>query len=93
MRAYLSNLVRTSSGPYTLSDAWTIRELEYLDPCASWPELALHPDTALPDWPALLIDQRRSGIGNMAALSGGTSGLTAGSRVQRNRRMARTGRI
>ena len=54
--AYLSNLVRIRSGPYSLADAWPIQELETFDPRAAWPEIALHPDTALPDWPALVLD-------------------------------------
>ena len=53
--AYLSNLVRTRSGPFDCADAWTIAELRELDPVASWSELAMHPDEALLDWPAMVI--------------------------------------
>lgn len=53
--AYLSNLVRTRSGPFDQADAWTIAELRELDPVASWPELAMHPDEALIDWPAIVL--------------------------------------
>jgi tRNA pseudouridine55 synthase len=53
--AYLSNLVRTRSGPFTLCDAWTTAKLETLDPRDAWPSIAEHPDAALPGWPAVLL--------------------------------------
>jgi tRNA pseudouridine55 synthase len=53
--AYLSNLVRTQSGPFGLEDAWTVAELEDLDAAAVWESIALHPDAAVPDWPAVVI--------------------------------------
>ena len=59
--AYLSNLVRTRSGPYSLCDAWTTAILEGIDPRIEWPSIAEHPDSALSDWPAIVIrdEQRR----------------------------------
>jgi tRNA pseudouridine55 synthase len=58
--AYLSNLVRTRSGPFTQCDAWTTTELELLDPRDSWASIADHPDAALPDWPAILLSVAQS---------------------------------
>ena len=58
--AYLSNLVRTRSGPFTLCDAWTTIELEALDPRDSWALIAEHPDAALPGWPAILLSDAES---------------------------------
>jgi hypothetical protein len=39
-----------------MEDAWTITELKELDPWASWSEIAMHPDSALPDWPAVVLN-------------------------------------
>jgi tRNA pseudouridine55 synthase len=54
--AYLSNLVRLRTGPFTLSDAWTLTELAQRDLVAEWPSVALHPDVALDRAAALLLD-------------------------------------
>jgi len=57
--AYLSNLVRLRTGPFTLCDAWTISELTAIGPDdlpALWPIVALHPDSAVLDCPALIVD-------------------------------------
>jgi tRNA pseudouridine55 synthase len=54
--AYLSNLVRTRSGPFTLDDAITMSELEELPWPWAWPEIAMHPDVPVHDWPALILD-------------------------------------
>ncbi len=54
--AYLSNLVRTRSGPFTFEDAITIAELEELPWPWAWPEVAIHPDVPVHDWPALILD-------------------------------------
>ncbi|HET8524412.1 MAG TPA: tRNA pseudouridine(55) synthase TruB [Thermomicrobiales bacterium] len=54
--AYLSNLVRVRSGPFTLCDAWRLDELAERDLAAEWPEIALHPDLAMTDRPALIVD-------------------------------------
>lgn len=57
--AYLSNLVRTRTGPFYLEDAWTLPELtEIWEPDAAavlWPSLALHPDSPIQDWPAVIL--------------------------------------
>ena len=54
--AYLSNLVRTRSGPFSLDDALTIAELEELPWPWAWPEVAMHPDVPVQAWPALVLD-------------------------------------
>jgi tRNA pseudouridine55 synthase len=54
--AYLSNLVRTRSGPFSLADAWSIPELAQLLPAEGWPTIALHPDQGIATWPAIVVD-------------------------------------
>jgi tRNA pseudouridine55 synthase len=56
--AYLSNLVRTQSGPFCLADAWSISALNEISPVDEWPTIALHPDQAVADWPAIVVDDR-----------------------------------
>lgn len=60
--AYLSNLVRTRSGPYGLRDAWCVSELARMDAREEWPTIAEHPDSAVLDWPAIVLsdDQARA---------------------------------
>jgi tRNA pseudouridine55 synthase len=53
---YLSALVRLRTGPFVLCEAWTLGELEELDVRAAWPDVAIQPDAAVLDWPALLLD-------------------------------------
>jgi tRNA pseudouridine55 synthase len=55
--AYLSNLVRTRSGPYRLCDAWTLAELGSIVPREEWPSIAEHPDSAVSDWPAIVVGE------------------------------------
>ena len=57
--AYLSNLVRTRTGPFTLADAWTLTQLGQAEPGeieAEWETIAHHPDAILADWPAITLD-------------------------------------
>ena len=54
--AYLSNLVRVRTGPFTLSDAVTISELEASVAAEQWEMIAFHPDTVLQDWQAVVLD-------------------------------------
>lgn len=54
--AHLSGLVRLRTGPFFLCEAWTLGELEEIDVRAAWPDVAIHPDAAVLDWPALLLD-------------------------------------
>ncbi|MCC6793337.1 MAG: tRNA pseudouridine(55) synthase TruB [Thermomicrobiales bacterium] len=58
--AYLSNLVRLRTGPFTLDDAWTLDELAELDMEAGWPTIATHPDVAIEGMDALVIDAQRT---------------------------------
>lgn len=56
--AYLSNLVRTWTGPFRIEEAWTLTDLEAAltdDPADEWASLAIHPDTILQDWPAIVV--------------------------------------
>lgn len=58
--AHLENLVRTSTGPFTLCDAWRMAELAQLDRdglAAQWPTVALHPDAMLTGMDALVLDE------------------------------------
>ena len=59
--AYLSNLVRVRTGPFCLCETVTLGELERASLPWAWPELALHPDAVLADWPAALLDDRAAG--------------------------------
>jgi tRNA pseudouridine55 synthase len=53
----LARLVRLRSGPFRLCEAWSLDELAAVpDLRAAWPRIAVHPDAALADWPALLLD-------------------------------------
>lgn len=55
--ATLARLIRLRSGPFRLCEAWSLDELAALpDVRAAWPSVAVHPDAALADWPALLLD-------------------------------------
>ena len=58
--AYLSNLVRTRTGPFTLADAVRIDELPDLLEQEPWEAIAYHPDAALLDWPAAVLDARHA---------------------------------
>jgi tRNA pseudouridine55 synthase len=55
--ATLARLIRLRSGPFRLCEAWSLDELAAVsDLRAVWPQIAVHPDAALADWPALLLD-------------------------------------
>jgi tRNA pseudouridine55 synthase len=53
--AYLSNLVRVRSGRFTLADAWTLGELATMEIEEVWPSIAIHPDEAIAQFPALVL--------------------------------------
>ena len=55
--AYLQRLVRLRTGPFFLDQALTLGELAEEFAETPWPELALHPDAALLDWPVLVLDE------------------------------------
>lgn len=70
--AYLHRLVRLRTGPFLLDQALTLAELEADFGAVPWPELALHPDAALLDWPALIVDDAGAAAWrNGRALPGG----------------------
>jgi tRNA pseudouridine55 synthase len=53
--AYMSNLVRVQTGPFTLEDAIRVEDLEELLATTSWDQIAWHPDAVMQDWPALVL--------------------------------------
>jgi tRNA pseudouridine55 synthase len=55
--AHLARLVRLRTGPFFLDQALTLDELAAEFAETPWPELALHPDAALLDWPAIVLDE------------------------------------
>ncbi len=55
--AYLQRLVRLRTGPFFLDQALTLEELAIEFDETPWPELALHPDAALLDWPVIVLDE------------------------------------
>ncbi|MBA2278592.1 MAG: tRNA pseudouridine(55) synthase TruB, partial [Chloroflexia bacterium] len=54
--AMLSRLVRLRTGPFSLSDAITLPDLERAISVEAWDAIAYHPDTPLLDRPAVLLD-------------------------------------
>ena len=54
--ASLHRLARLRTGPFYLDQALTLAELAEEFDVTPWPELALHPDEALLDWPAIVLD-------------------------------------
>ncbi len=54
--AYMSNLVRVSTGPFTLEDAWNLNELPEMIEQGYWEDIAAHPDMALHDRPAVVLN-------------------------------------
>lgn len=54
--AYLSHLVRTRSGPFTLDDAVPLGELPDLIESDGWSGVAFHPDWALLDRASIILD-------------------------------------
>lgn len=76
--AYMSNLVRVRTGPFSLSDAVTIPEFEALITTEQWDTIAFHPDTVLQDWPAVVLDVHAASEwrhGKPVALEGVAGGL------------------
>lgn len=52
--AYLSNLVRTATGPFTLADVLTLGDLESRLAREPWEGVAFHPDRAVEHLPAVV---------------------------------------
>jgi hypothetical protein len=44
------------TGPFTLDDAWTLAELAMADFALEWPSIAIHPDDAMWQHPAIVLD-------------------------------------
>lgn len=62
--AHLSNLVRVSTGPFSLDDAWTLTELSELsrdDFSEQWPSIAVHPDAMVGEFPVVILDSETRG--------------------------------
>jgi tRNA pseudouridine55 synthase len=59
--AYMSNLVRVATGPFTLDDALRLDELEDLVATERWEVIATHPDASLQDRPAVILDDASAG--------------------------------
>lgn len=53
--AYMSNLVRVQTGPFTLADAIRIDELDDLLLTQPWEQVAVHPDASLHDWHTVIL--------------------------------------
>ncbi|MEX2314147.1 MAG: tRNA pseudouridine(55) synthase TruB, partial [Thermomicrobiales bacterium] len=73
-------LRRTNSGAFCLADSWTLDKLAAIDVREDWPSVALHPDAALADLPAVILggsDQEAwyHGRSVHVASSSGTSGV------------------
>lgn len=58
--AYMSNLIRVSSGPFTLEDSWSLQELETLIAQGFWEDVAAHPDASLHDRPAVVLNEKNA---------------------------------
>ncbi|MGI8644595.1 MAG: tRNA pseudouridine(55) synthase TruB [Thermomicrobiales bacterium] len=58
--AYLANLVRNRTGPFCLSDAWTLAEIQQRwesEGKRCWAGIAFHPDSVISDWPVIVLDE------------------------------------
>lgn len=55
--AYLHYLLRVSTGPFDLSQAWTLESLEAGLRPETWPLYALHPDAAMLEVGAIVLDE------------------------------------
>lgn len=53
--AYCHGLRRTSAGPFSIHEAWTLDALAEIDYWENWHDIALHPDAALGDLPAVIL--------------------------------------
>jgi tRNA pseudouridine55 synthase len=76
--AYMSNLVRVQTGPFSLEDAIRLDQLEDLVATEPWSSIAWHPDASLMDWPAVILgdDEARSWRnGNSLRVPGAEGGV------------------
>lgn len=58
--AYLSNLIRTRTGPFHLCEAWTLEQLADAPIHEEWERIALHPDATIHHLPAIMLDGART---------------------------------
>ena len=80
---YCHGLRRIASGDFALDQAWTLDDLEIFDPRQHWHEIAVHPDFALHELPAIVLsgDQTQAWYhGQSFAVDYG--GLGPGTRVR-----------
>jgi len=85
--AHLARLSRLRTGPFFLDQALTLSELETEFAETPWPELALHPDVALRDWPVIVLDE----AGTLAWRQGKDTRVGAGSAGEHCRAYATDG--
>jgi tRNA pseudouridine55 synthase len=75
--AHLARLSRLRTGPFFLDQALTLDALAEEFTTTPWPELALHPDEALLDWPVIVLDEAGTLAwrqGKDLRVGGGTAG-------------------
>lgn len=53
--AYCHGLRRLATGAFSVAQSWQLEELEELDPREHWHEIAIHPDLALHNTPAVVL--------------------------------------
>ena len=54
--SHLSNLIRLTSGPFCIDDAWTVTDLAAADFDREWESIAIHPDAAASHLDAIVMD-------------------------------------
>jgi tRNA pseudouridine55 synthase len=54
---YCHALRRTQNGPFCLGDSWTLDKLADSEVRSNWPQIALHPDTAIAGLGAILLSE------------------------------------
>ncbi|MEJ7838661.1 MAG: tRNA pseudouridine(55) synthase TruB [Thermomicrobiales bacterium] len=77
--AFLSRLVRTRVGGFDLADAWSLQDLAKQVEGGGWSGIALHPDVAMLDYPALILGS----FERVDWLLGRQVGITGGNGVVR----------
>lgn len=76
--AYMSNLVRVATGPFSLADAVHLDELEELLNTEPWEVIAAHPDASLQDLEAIILGDDAAASwrnGNPVQLEGASGGV------------------
>lgn len=78
--AYMSNLVRVATGPFSLADAVRLNELEELLKTEPWEMIAAHPDASLQGLEAIILGDDAAASwrnGNPVRLDGVSGGVRA----------------